>query len=100
MKDENLNTKETANSDLGAVSHSTIGVKFLNNVQDELAYLFNALDHNDENEDADKIDKALSLLHEVSMNQVCFCMTPKAAIPLALNKCEKCGKRLVLKYCG
>lgn len=99
MKNENLNTEETANSDLGAVSHSTIGVKFLNNVQGELAYLFNALDHNDENEDADKIDKALSLLHEVSMNQVCFCMVPKAAIPISQNKCDKCAKRLVLKYC-
>ena len=100
MKNQNLNTKETANSDLGAVNHSTIGIKFLNNVQGELAYLFNALENNDINEDAEKIDKALSLVHEVAMNNVCFCMTPKAAIPLELNKCEKCGKRLVLKYCG
>ena len=100
MKEKTENTPQAANSDLGDVSHSTIGVKFLNNIQGELAYLFNALDHNDENEDADKIDKALSLLHEVSMNQVCFCMVPKAAIPLSQNKCEKCGKRLVLKYCG
>ncbi len=93
------NTHETDNSDLGAVSHSTIGVKFLNNIQAELAYLFNALDHNDENEDAEKIDKALSIIHEVSMSQVCFCMYPKAAIPLSQNQCEKCGKRLMLKYC-
>ena len=100
MTNKDLNNSQTDNSDLGAVSGNTIGVKFLNNVQGELAYLFSALDHNDENEDADKIDKALSLLHEVSMNQVCFCMVPKAAIPLSQNKCEKCGKRLVLKYCG
>ena len=90
-------TQET-NRDLGAVSQSIIGVKFLNNVQGELTHLFNALNHNDENEDADKIDKAISLLHEVSMKQVCFCITPSAAIPLSQNKCEKCGKRLGLSY--
>lgn len=79
---------------------STIGLKEIAELNDGLAYLFNALEHNDESEHSEKIDKAISLLNEVATDLICHCSVPKAATPISQNKCEKCGKRLLLSYCG
>ena len=41
---------------------STIGLKEITELNDGLAYLFNALEHNDESEHSEKIDKVLKRL--------------------------------------
>ena len=79
---------------------SNIGLKEIAELHDGLAYLYNTLEHNDESEDSEKIDKAISLLNEVATDLICHCLVPKAAIPISQNKCEKCGKRLHLSYRG
>ena len=73
-----------------------IGVKKINQIQAELAYLFNALEHNDESEHSEKIDRAITLLHEVSTDLLCHC---SITMPHN-NKCEKCGKKLFINYFG
>ena len=87
-------------NNLNIKNMSTIGLKEIAELNDGLAYLFNALEHNDESEHSEKIDKAISLLNEVATDLICHCSVPKAAIPISQNKCEKCGKRLLISYCG
>ena len=77
---------------------STIGLKEIDKLNEGLAYLFNTLKYNNESKHSEKIDKAISLLNEVATDLICHCSVPKAAIPLSQNKCEKCGKRLLLSY--
>lgn len=87
-------------NNLNIKNMGTIGLKEITELNDGLAFLFNALEHNDESEHSEKIDKAISLLNEVATDLICHCSVPKAAIPISQNKCEKCGKRLLLSYCG
>ena len=72
--------KKLKDYDVNIKYMSTIGLKEIAELNDSLAYLFNALEHNDESEHSEKIDKAISLLNEVATDLICHCSVPKAAI--------------------
>ncbi len=76
-----------------------INLKKLYEIHDLLAYLYNALEHNDMSEQSQKVEKAINLLNEVKKGVFCDCNKPERGEKKE-NVCAVCGKIIELNYFG
>jgi hypothetical protein len=76
-----------------------INIKKLYEIHDLLAYLYNALEHNDMSEQSQKVEKAINLLSEVKKEVFCECNKPERGKGKE-NVCVVCGKFIELDYFG
>ena len=75
-----------------------INIKKLYEIHDLLAYLYNALEHNDMSEQSQKVEKAINLLNEVKKEVFCDCN--ESGKGKKENVCAICGKFIELNYFG
>lgn len=75
-----------------------INLEKLYEIHDLLAYLYNALEHNDMSEQSQKIEEAINLLNEVKKGVFCDCNKPERRG--GGNVCAVCGKFIELNYFG
>ena len=76
-----------------------INIKKLYEIHDLLAYLYNALEHNDMSEQSQKIEEAINLLNKVKKGVFCNCNKPERKGKKE-NVCAVCGKFIELNYFG
>ena len=76
-----------------------INLKKLYEIHDLLAYLYNALEHNDMSEQSQKVEEVINLLKEVKKGVFCDCNKPERAKEKE-NVCAVCGKFIELDYFG
>lgn len=76
-----------------------IDLKKIYEIHDFLAYLYNALEHNDMSEQSQKIEETINLLNEVKKEVFCDCNKPERGGNKE-NVCAVCGKIIELNYFG
>ncbi|MDD4437956.1 MAG: hypothetical protein PHS04_07990 [Tissierellia bacterium] len=76
-----------------------INLEKLYEIHDLLAYLYNALEHNDMSEQSQKIEEAINLLNEVKKEVFCDCNKSERRRKKE-NICVMCGKFIELNYFG
>lgn len=75
-----------------------INLKKLYEMHDLLAYLYNALEHNDMSEQSQKVEEAINILNEVKKEVFCGCNKPERG--KKENVCAICDKFIELNYFG
>ncbi len=75
-----------------------INLKKIYEIHDLLAYLYNALEHNDMSEQSQKIEEAINLLNKVKKEVFCDCNKPGRG--KKENICAVCSKFIELNYFG
>jgi hypothetical protein len=78
------------------IMKSYITDKEIKEILDSIAYIFNALEHQDLSQHSSRIDRAYMMIDEVRKDILCQCDVPE--IDVGKNKCKQCGKMAILKY--
>lgn len=75
-----------------------IDLKKIYEIHDLLAYLYNALEHNDMSEQSRRVERAINLLNKVKKEVFCSCNKPERG--KKENVCAICDKFIELNYFG